>query len=288
MRQLSPALQSLISGSSVTTLAKCYRVTRPDAVVMGWTDHDLDLTFAGITFTAAPGIDPSQLTWNSDGSVDNLDIQGAFIVGQVQERDVYAGKYDLAAVDIFEVDYTNLPATLAPSTVIWLRSGYIGEIKTTPFGFWAEVRGTAQKLTQVVGDLTSSSCRYNFCDANCTLTASSFQESGTVASVIGNRVISCAGLTQPVNAYQFGTVTWLTGANAGTVQEIGSSDVGLVRLFERAPYTIAVGDSVRAFQGCPKTVVACGDRFSNAVNFGGEPHVPGYDYLLAGFINGGG
>ena len=40
----------------LTTLCHAWAVTRTDAVVFGFTDHDLDLAFDGITFKADSGL----------------------------------------------------------------------------------------------------------------------------------------------------------------------------------------------------------------------------------------
>ena len=54
MKSLPPSLQSHLA-TGATTLAWCWRVTRGDGAVLGFTDHDRDLTFDGTTFEAATG-----------------------------------------------------------------------------------------------------------------------------------------------------------------------------------------------------------------------------------------
>ena len=39
--------------SGATTLAWCWKVERRDGTILGFTDHDLDLSFDGVTFAAA-------------------------------------------------------------------------------------------------------------------------------------------------------------------------------------------------------------------------------------------
>jgi uncharacterized phage protein (TIGR02218 family) len=51
-------------------------------------------------------------------------------------------------------------------------------------------------------------------------------------------------------------------------------------LFLPMPNTIALGDSFTVSAGCDKQFDTCISRFSNAINFRGEPHVPGTDKLL--------
>jgi uncharacterized phage protein (TIGR02218 family) len=47
------------------------------------------------------------------------------------------------------------------------------------------------------------------------------------------------------------------------------------------PNNVAVGDTFNARAGCDKTISTCIAKFNNAVNFRGEPYVPGMDKMLA-------
>ncbi len=46
MRAIPSSLAAHLSGE-VTTLCRCWRLTRRDGTASGFTDHDRDLTFAG-------------------------------------------------------------------------------------------------------------------------------------------------------------------------------------------------------------------------------------------------
>ena len=61
MKSLPLAFQSHLD-SGATTLAWCWRLTRGDGLVQGFTDHDRDLAFDGTTFAAATGFKLSR-TW---------------------------------------------------------------------------------------------------------------------------------------------------------------------------------------------------------------------------------
>ncbi|HEY6917055.1 MAG TPA: phage BR0599 family protein, partial [Allosphingosinicella sp.] len=41
----------------------------------------------------------------------------------------------------------------------------------------------------------------------------------------------------------------------------------------------SVGDLVEIAEGCDRSFATCRTRFGNAVNFRGEPHLPGMDLL---------
>ena len=46
------------------------------------------------------------------------------------------------------------------------------------------------------------------------------------------------------------------------------------------PNAVTVGDTFHAVAGCDKSFPTCYNTFGNAVNFRGEPYVPGMDQLL--------
>jgi uncharacterized phage protein (TIGR02218 family) len=41
-----------------------------------------------------------------------------------------------------------------------------------------------------------------------------------------------------------------------------------------------VGNSFSLVAGCDKSFTTCAEKFNNAINFRGEPHVPGIDKML--------
>ena len=60
MLSLSPSMQAKLD-QRATTFCHCWRIARSDATVLGFTDHDRDLTFNGVTFRANTGLSASQL-----------------------------------------------------------------------------------------------------------------------------------------------------------------------------------------------------------------------------------
>ena len=51
-------------------------------------------------------------------------------------------------------------------------------------------------------------------------------------------------------------------------------------LASELPYKIEVGDNFNITAGCDKQFSTCCNKFNNAINFRGEPHLPGTDILL--------
>jgi len=52
-------------------------------------------------------------------------------------------------------------------------------------------------------------------------------------------------------------------------------------LWQAPPEPLAAGDAVLVTVGCDKAFSTCRDRFANAANFRGFPHMPGIDRILA-------
>jgi hypothetical protein len=77
-----------------------------------------------------------------------------------------------------------------------------------------------------------------------------------------------------------GVMTWTSGANNGLSGEVASYTVGQIVLALPMPYAIAAGDTYSLIAGCDKTFPTCRDRFSNVLNFRGEPYLGGMDKLV--------
>jgi uncharacterized phage protein (TIGR02218 family) len=55
---------------------------------------------------------------------------------------------------------------------------------------------------------------------------------------------------------------------------------GEFTMVQSMPFDVQVGDAYSVYSGCDKTIEVCAGRFNNALNFRGEPHIPGVDELL--------
>jgi hypothetical protein len=64
--------------SEVTTLATCWRITRRDGVVLGFTDHVRDLEVDGVTYRAVSGYTRTAIRGTADFAVDKLDVESVF------------------------------------------------------------------------------------------------------------------------------------------------------------------------------------------------------------------
>jgi uncharacterized phage protein (TIGR02218 family) len=274
MKIISGSLDSHLA-SEVTTIATCWKLTRRDTVVMGFTDHDRDVVLDGVTYEASTGFTPSAVANNSELSVDNLDVEGVIDSVIITEEDIQAGLYDFSQIEVFIVNYTDLT-----QGVLNLRTGWLGEIKFGSNRFVAEVRGLMQNLAQGIGELYSPSCRAKFGDDRCGIDITGFTETGSVTLVTDNQVFKDSARTEENGWFDGGEITFTTGNNNGLSMEIKEFRNAQITLVLPMAYNIEVTDTYSIITGCDKSFDTCIAKFSNAINFRGEPHVPGLDKML--------
>lgn len=276
MKSLPSGLQAHLD-SGTTTLAWCWKITRSDGVVFGFTDHDLALTFAGTLFEPESGFVPSEIRAGQDFSVDAQDVEGALSSDRITETDILDGRWDNAEVEVWRVNWASTDQRLL------MRRGNLGDIRRGRTSFVAEVRSLAHWLNQTVGRTYQFSCDADLGDGRCGVNLSSplWSATGTVATFSSSRGFTAAALGSfATDTFTLGVVSWTSGANAGRKAEIASFAGGAITLFEAPVRPIAIGDAFTATAGCDKQFATCSAKFGNGVNFRGFPHMPGEEAVV--------
>jgi uncharacterized phage protein (TIGR02218 family) len=274
MKNLTPTMTAHISGG-VTTLCTCWKLTRQDGTVQGFTDFSQNLTVDAVLFKAATGFTATTIESKSDFSVDNLDIEGMLTSTDIQETDILNGKYDYAEVEIFIVNYEDLSAGK-----IYVKRGRLGEVRVKRSQFVVELRGLSQHLSQHIGRIYTPSCDAILGDDRCAASMGSFTFTPTISAVTDRQIFTCAALGQAAGYFTGGEVTFTSGANDGLKMEVKEFSSGVVTLALPMPNTIVVGNTISIKAGCDKTSATCKSKFNNLINFRGFPSVPGTDKLI--------
>lgn len=254
------------------TVAIWWRLERRDGVTLGFTSHDLDLTFDGLVHRTAPGMVPSAIRRTADFEADSAEVAGALSHDSIRETDLAAGRFDGGSIAMGLVDW----ATLERMT---LYAGTIGTVGHEGAGFSAELRSVKDLLARQIVPRTAPTCRAEFCGEGCTLSANAFTHQASLAEISADAGSVRVSGGPAAASLAFGTLRWIDGPEAGLVRRIEAIDGTWLALDRSTSGSVAAGTRIELREGCDHTLGTCSTRFGNAVNFQGEPFLPGNDLL---------
>lgn len=262
----------------VTTVCTCWRLTRRDGVVLGFTDHDLPLSFDGTIFLPESGLSASEARDTLGFGIDTVDVEGALSSDAISEADIAAGRYDGAEVETFLVNWREVDQRTL------LRTASIGKVTLADGRFMAELESPARKLDLPRGRYATRACAAELGDGSCRfdLGQAGFFGKGTVAVASEPQLLTVSGLDGfAAGWFDHGVLTWQSGARAGLEDRIVShrkqgGKVQLV-LWPSEAAAVEAGDAFKLVAGCDKGFATCKAKFSNTLNFRGFPHLPGND-----------
>ncbi|MDH2234576.1 DUF2163 domain-containing protein, partial [Delftia tsuruhatensis] len=247
MKARSPEL-ALAQSAQTTTLAWCMRITARDGTVLARSSVDVRVVVDGVAYDPVDGFSPFAIQQSADLAVQNSEVVGFLLSQGIDEADILGGRWDGAAVLLFEADYTN-PAAGG----MILQSGTLGNLSTARLTYSAEFRGLAQALQQTVGRVYAKGCDATFGDARCKVDAQALKVFGTVTAVTDRRSFRDTSRAEIEDYFGAGLVTWTSGANDGYSMEVSSfAPGGTFVLSLPMPSNIAVGDTYEAIPGCRK------------------------------------
>lgn len=297
MKTLVPGLQDHLDGRA-TTMCHCWRITRRDGLVQGFTDHDEDVVFApgmvfdfttgtfvvytdATTFVAETGFTATQVQHSLGLAVDNLNVEGALSSDTINEDDLAAGKYDDAFVELFWVNWKD------PTQRLVKQTGFTGETQRTGLAFSAELRGLSSRMGQTLTRTYQRTCDAVVGDARCgvNLNTSTYKGTGEVSVAVSPRVLRATGLGAYASSwFDQGVLTFTSGPCSGISIDVKSHtvDSGVVTLELWSPpaFDLAVGWDFTVTAGCQLTAEMCKARFNNIVNFRGFNKMPGNDAVI--------
>lgn len=294
----------------VTTLCRLLKVSPIGQTPFGITSLNRDIVFddgnGAITYRAACGYTPSDIVTKTDLSVNNSEadsLLAQYPMDGVTAEAISESLYDGAPYIEMLIDYEDTAAGFGI-----LGSGNIGQITTQDgLACKVELRSLIQVLKQTnMIELTSITCRAKFGDNQCKIglvwyrgivTAVGSETDRTFSFGVPDpdsagytsaeeQYLTSAGYVFPAphtfsdgNVYGFfepGIVHWTSGDYVSKESEIESFDyaTNTVTLSIPVPTEIQVGDTFNIRADCAKSKAMCIERYSNIVNFRGEPEIP--------------
>ncbi len=149
----------LKSGAATTCL--CWRLERSDGLIVGVTEHDLELVVDGVLYQPGGALESGRFTASAGLKPGQAAARGALSSEAITEADLAAGLWDGARVDVLRVDWER-PDLFA---VIW--SGQLSEIVRGRTGFEAELVSLKADFERPIGRVYSRNCDAVLGDARC-------------------------------------------------------------------------------------------------------------------------
>jgi len=276
-------LHALRSGDAKTLVADLYTFTLRSGTILSYTNADVPVAWNGYTYLA----DSVLVDGLKFKCAAGLDVDQQQITIAARETDTVSGVPFLQALRsrVFDgCEITRERAFLtawnaAPVGTVILFKGRIGTID--------KIGRTEAEITvnsdlvlldlEMPRNIYTANCQHVLYDSGCTLAKESFGANGTVASGSTRTTIIWSGGAE---IYSQGTITFLTGANAGVRTNVkkgyvsaGAIPAGLALSYP-LPNLPAAGDTFRVYQGCDHTKATCLGTFDNILNFRGFPYIP--------------
>jgi uncharacterized phage protein (TIGR02218 family) len=281
MRDIPEGLRAKLENRE-TTLCTCWLIQPQFGDPLGFTDHDCDLHFGGVTYEAYSGFEASGVERELGLSIDNATATGALQSDRITEKDILRGRFDAATIEQWLVDWS------APEDRLLTFKGEIGDINRSGALFQVELRGLAEKLNRPTGRKFLHVCDAELGDVRCgaDLTNAGFKLETAAIATRGARLFLAEDVgTLSQGGFAGGHLTWTSGANVGQTAIIRAavkqSESVLIEIDRDLVEPPVMGDGLSATVGCDKRKTTCAEKFNNLNNFRGFPYMPGEAWITA-------
>ena len=164
MRDIPNELAARIE-SGAAMLCHAWVLRRADGEVMGFTDHDRDLTVDGVRCRAGSGWTAGAAESGVGLAAGAASAAGALDDETITEEAIAAGAFDGAAVELWRVDWER------PDLRVRLWTATLTRVRCEGGRFTADLQGPLGTLERVVGRTYGRSCDAVLGDGRCGLSA---------------------------------------------------------------------------------------------------------------------
>ena len=260
-----------IADGELTSIALCWTLERADGAGVALTSHDRMLVREAVSFDPSPGMVPASIKRSLGLDPNTSEVNGAFSSDLLDDEDLALGRWDGAAMQLTALDWRHDGAD-----AIHLLGGEIGPMSLAGAGYSVELLGAAARLDAPVCPSTSPECRAQFGDERCRVDLAGRSIRATIVKSEGTALMLSGDVEE---RFAMGRLRYLSGDNCGVRTTVLSVDGANLRVRDLPRASIEAGCRVELVEGCDKRLATCSSRFDNAVNFRGEPHLPGNDLL---------
>lgn len=237
--------------------------------VFCFTDADSDIIFENETYLTGGYFTPGAIYSSNELGQDNFTISGSIDGEIITKEALLSGEFAEAYLEVFLIKNNDK---------IILKTGWVGEVKYANNNFSLSMVSLGSKTNKITGNCYSPSCRAMFADQYCKINKEHYSFEGEVISLSedGNIIID-AKRNEPDHYFSGGVLELYNGKKYNVL----SFYEGKIILDSVFDLKLVPGNKYRITAGCNKTLEQCVNKFSNIINFRGEPFIPNRHKLLA-------
>lgn len=251
--------------------ARLCKITRLDGTVLRIAEAETQITVSGDTFAPLDGCQISGIKHVLGGDLPSVEISFVHADGgTIDTGDLGMGVWDGASVTIYVIDRNNITTLGTPL--------FTGSIQPVTFDIHGrgsfDIRGLAAKAEGFI-QTYQPMCRTDLFSTLCGLTAASFAKACVVATIPDRFTITISGMSSPPvdNWFNQGVLVSSSGKKLEIAKWVNATST--VKLYLPVADLLQVSEGLTLYPGCDKTIATCQSKFSNAINFQGEPHFLG-------------
>lgn len=277
MKSINEELKNLLNCDTIS-IVRCWKIELVNGNIFGFSTSNEEFNYENIKFNPLSADDIKDIDVNLDIKSDEFKISNLISSELINTNDILSGLYDNAKVEIFLIDTSRLNLGK-----VSLLNGTISSIECNDNVFTASVKGLKNELNKTIGEIYSPLCRARFCDSKCGLIKANYEFNGSVDYMESNNNFTTYNeeiCGKSDGYFNNGVIEFISGDNIGKKTEINQFSGGNFVILSELPYAIKIGDKFKVLVGCNKNFTTCCEKFNNAINFRGEPHLPGVELLF--------
>lgn len=258
----------------ITKMITCWKITLSNNKKLYFTDYDQNQIFEEEEYLSKSCFTPNSIISSNELGQDNFTISGVIDDRYITKESLTKGQFVNAYLEIFLLDLSR-----KTSVKKILKTGWLGETRIIKNSFVIEVSSLSNKTNNIIGKCYSTSCRAEFGDKFCKKIIEDFTFPGEISSVLSNNSFIDSSRNEPDEYFSKGIIIFLN-------DQYQFSKYNVLSFYNK---TISIdsnlklkkGDRYKIIVGCDKSLESCIIKFNNALNFRGEPYIPGQHKLLA-------
>ncbi len=238
-----------------------------------YTDYSVDVNLNGEVYLHGKVTENHSFEKSSEDKADNYGFKTYFDDADISFDELTDDEFEQAEVNVFMIN-----PSAPDESCIMLQKGYIKEIKIQGSEISFEVEGLLSRLSR--GNITkcySASCRASFGDKYCKIDKKNIRVKSVITKILdlNSAEIDISSLKK---AYFEGSAL---------IDETTQKTYRIKKIFKNEIYfdnpsldNLTEDGEITILPSCNKEFATCCNIYNNAINFRGEPHLPGVDELL--------